>query len=248
MYLILAIILVVLFYNKWFASQKSIIYFSYFLTLLFSISIFLCASKLGLISFVIILPILILYKLKALLNTKKIILILFGFIILIAFSSKLFPAVFTRLNSIITFNVNQLDKTSIESTTVRFLIWQEALVLIKQNILFGVSVGDTNDALYNSYQQNGITGALEHKLNAHNQFMQTFIGMGIVGFFSLLLITLWQLIKSIIKKHFLLFIFSLLIILNFLVESMLQSMSGTLFFVFFYCIFNLTSIKQISNE
>jgi hypothetical protein len=78
--------------------------------------------------------------------------------------------------------------------------------------------------------------------------MQTFIGLGLIGFISLCLITVWQLIKAIKQKHFLLLIFSLLIILNFLVESMLQSMAGTLFFVFFYCIFNLKNKQQLLNE
>ena len=248
MYLILAIVLVILFYAKWFANQKSIVISSYIFVLLFGITLFLCASKLGLISFVIILPILILHQLKTFLNTKKIILIFCSVVILIGISSKLFPTVFERLNSITTLNINQLDKTSSESTTVRFLIWQQAIELIQHNFLFGTTVGDANDALYTTYKQNGLTGALEHKLNAHNQFMQTFIGLGLIGFISLCLITIWQLIKAIKQKHFLLIVFSLLIILNFLVESMLQSMAGTLFFVFFYCVFNLTSIQKLIDE
>ena len=248
MYLILAIVLVVLFYRKWFTNQKSIVISSYFFVILFGITILLCGSKLGLISFVIIIPILVLYQLKTFLNAAKIFLILFIIVILIVGSLKLFPNVFERLNSISTLNTNQLDKNSVESTAVRFLIWQEALILIQNNFLLGTTVGDANDALYSAYKQNGLTGAFEHKLNAHNQFMQTFIGLGLIGFISLCLITVWQLIKATKQKHFLLFIFSLLIILNFLVESMLQSMAGTLFFVFFYCIFNLKNKQQLLNE
>jgi len=248
MYLILAIVLVVLFYRKWFTNQKSIVISSYFFVILFGITILLCGSKLGLISLVIIIPILVLYQLKTFLNAAKIFLILFIIVILIVGSLKLFPNVFERLNSISTLNTNQLDKNSVESTAVRFLIWQEAIILIQNNFLLGTTVGDANDALYSAYKQNGLTGAFEHKLNAHNQFMQTFIGLGLIGFISLCLITVWQLIKATKQKHFLLFIFSLLIILNFLVESMLQSMAGTLFFVFFYCIFNLKNKQQLLNE
>ena len=248
MYLILAIVLVILFYATWFKNQKSIVYSAYFFVLLFSITIFLCSSKLGLISFIVIIPILSLHKLKSTLNLKKVFFIIIVLSSLILISSKLFPVVFERLQSITSLNINQLDKTSAESTTVRFLIWQESVKLINHNLLFGVTVGDANDALYTTYQQQGLTGALEHKLNAHNQFFQTFIGLGIIGFISLCLITFWQLIKAILQKHFLLFVFSLLIILNFLVESMLQAASGTLFFVFFYCIFNLTNKNQLLNN
>src|SRR6185437_11464319 len=47
-----------------------------------------------------------------------------------------------------------IDKTSTESTTVRRLIWHEATQIIKQNAVIGVSPGDANDALYESYKQN----------------------------------------------------------------------------------------------
>lgn len=248
MYLILAVVLVILFYKKWFQNQKSTVYSSYFFVLLFGATIFLCASKLGLISFVIILPILLMYKLKSILNFKKSIILIIGLSVIIIFSVKLFPTAFERLQSLRALNINQLNKTSSESTTVRFLIWQQALDLIKHNFLTGVGVGNTNDALYTAYQQNGLTGAFEHKLNAHNQFLQTFIGLGIIGFISLFLITFWQAINAVLQKQFLLFIFLLLIILNFLVESMLQTATGTLFFVFFYCLFNVTKKKQLLDE
>jgi O-antigen ligase len=181
-------------------------------------------------------------------GTKKIIGLLSVILILFVVSSKLFPRVFERLDTITTLNIDKIDKTSSESTSVRFLIWQQALDIIKHNFLIGVTVGDANDTLYAAYKQNGLTGALEHKLNAHNQFMQTFIGLGCIGFFSLCLLTFWQFIKAILKKHFLLFVFSLLILLNFLVESMLETITGTLFFVFFYCIFNLVTKQQLIDE
>ena len=81
-----------------------------------------------------------------------------------------------------------------------------------------------------------MTGALKKKLNAHNQFLQTFIGTGIIGFLLLLSITLGAIIKGFINKNYLLILFSLLMILNFLVESMLQAQAGFIFFVFFFCI------------
>lgn len=248
MYLILAIIFMVLFYHKWFQKQKNVMIMSYIFLLIFGITIFLCQSKLGLISFVIIIPVLILYKLNWLLNVKKIAIVLGSLIILLIALSKLFPVAFERLNSISSLNVNQLDKTSSESTAVRFLVWKQSLKIIEHNFLFGTTVGDANETLYKAYEQSGMTGALEHKLNAHNQFLQTFIGLGLLGFVVLWLLTFWQMIKAIIKKNFLLLLFSFLITLNFLVESMLQAMAGTLFFVFFFCMFNLVNKKQLLDE
>ena len=102
--------------------------------------------------------------------------------------------------------------------------------------MFGVTPGNTTDALFEAYKNEGLTGALSKKLNAHNQFLQTFIGTGIIGFMLLLILTLGTGIWAMIKKNYLALLFSILIILNFLVESMLQAQAGFIFFLFFSCL------------
>lgn len=247
MYLILAITFIMLLYPKWYKGQQNIAYTSYFFALVFAIAVFLCSSKLGLISFFICIPMVLLHKWQAL-NFKAITVLVIAFVVIIFVSSKLFPSPFSRLSSLTDFSFANVDKTSSESTTVRVLIWEQALSIIKRDFWLGAGVGDANDVLYESYRENGLTGAYEHKLNAHNQFFQTFIGLGLIGFTLLLLLTFGQLIKAILKKHFLLFLFSLLIILNFMVESMLQTAAGILFFAFFFCLFNLVNEKELSGE
>ncbi|MBA3682660.1 MAG: O-antigen ligase family protein [Bacteroidetes bacterium] len=248
MYLILAIALVILLYPEWFKMQKNVGYTSYFFVISFIVTIFLCSSKLGLISFFISAPLILLYKFRAFLNIKKVSVVIVALIVLGIVAYEVFPSAFDRLSSLTTVSSTQLDKTSSESTTVRILIWEQSLQLIKDNFWFGTGVGDANDALYNTYAANGLTGALSHNFNAHNQYFQTFIGLGIIGFLILVVLTLGYLIKGLAKKQFLLFLFSLLIVLNFLVESMLQTSAGVLFFVFFFCLFNLTTQEELIHE
>jgi O-antigen ligase len=247
MYLVLAIAFVILFYHNWFKTQRSVIYSSYFFVCIFIASIFLCSSKLGLISFFICIPLVIIYRFKSQLGIRGMTFLSIGIVVSIFVTIILFPGLFSRMNSLANLSVDNLDKTSTESTTVRVLIWREATQIIEDNFLLGTGVGDANDQLYNAYEKNGITGAFDHKLNAHNQFLQTFVGMGLIGFLSLALITLGLMITAIFKRNFILFLFSLLIILNFLVESMLQRSDGTLFFTFFYCFFNLVDEKQLAD-
>ena len=242
MYLIMAIIFVLILYNGWFKGQKSIIYSSYFFIAIFVAAIFLCSSKLGLISFLICIPLALFYKFKQLLSTKKIFLIILSFSVLFTLTAFLFPALFSRFNAVFNLSIEKIDKTSSESTSVRVLIWQEALTIIKHNFVLGTDVGDANDELYKAYANDGLTGAFEHKFNAHNQFFQTFIGMGILGFLALLYLTFGKLLLAFKSKNVLLLLFCLLIILNFLVESMLQTAAGVLFFVFFL------SLLQLINE
>lgn len=245
MYLILAITVVVLYYPGWYRNERNIKYLSSVFLITFSLVIFLCSSKLGLISFFMCVPPLLYYKFKSSFTISRALIALLVLVILIFTLSKVFPESFNRLDSIASMSAQPVDKSSSESTTVRILIWDQCLQLIKSNFIFGVGVGDVNDVLFESYKQNGITGALEHKLNAHNQYLQTFVGMGFIGFILLLSVTLFQLIKALLKRNFILAITMLLIVLNFLVESMLQTSAGTLFFVFFLCIF---SLPNLSNE
>jgi O-antigen ligase len=243
MYLILAVGIVVVYYPVWFKQHRQFLYVSLFFSIVFIVSVFLCASKLGIISFFICLPLLILNRFQKLFNLKKAFLLLVGLIFLAFFLAKIFPEPFERLNSLAAVNKESIDKTSAESTTVRILIWDQCITIIKNNLM-GVGVGDVNDTLFAAYAQSGMTGALEHKLNAHNQFLQTFVGLGIVGFILLLLSTLGQIIVAILRRNFLFLLFTILIVLNFLVESMLQTSAGTLFFVFFLCLFNIPDIKN----
>ncbi|MFI5142054.1 MAG: O-antigen ligase family protein, partial [Bacteroidia bacterium] len=144
------------------------------------------------------------------------------------------PAVKQRFEgAFISLQTNNLDKNTTESTAVRRLIWNEATQIIKQNLWFGVSPGDANDALYNSYQQNGLTAAYAKKLNAHSQYFQTGVGLGLVGLISLLVLFITPLFEN--RKKLVLF-FVLITALNFLTESILQTMAGSIFLGYFYSV------------
>lgn len=168
----------------------------------------------------------------------------------ITLTYKLLPTPFDRFKTAISVTTSEekIDKTDAESTAVRILIWKESIKIIKQHIWLGTSPADANQNLYNAYEENGLTGALDKRLNAHNQFLQTFIGTGIIGFLLILLITLFLIVYSFIKKNYILMLFSILISLNFMVESMLQAQAGFTFFVFFLCILLKYDFKEISKN
>ncbi len=247
MYLIFAITIIVMFYGKWFHFQKQMQYLSYFFIALFTLCIFLCSSKLGIISFFILVPMLFLYKNPRFLKLKFLVLTALACVLLFVVAYKTFPDSFQRLNSITNLHLSAIDKTSKESTTVRILIWQQAWTLSLQNPVFGLGVGDANNYLYEAYAANGLTGALQYHLNAHNQYLQSFIGLGLIGLVLLFQFTWIQLLKAFQSKRFLLFVFAFLISFNFLVESMLQTAAGVLFFCFFYCFNHLVTEKNLYN-
>jgi O-antigen ligase len=144
------------------------------------------------------------------------------------------PPVKERFQNVVSaFGAGQIDKSATESTAVRMLIWGEAKQIMREHPLLGVSPGDANAALYGRYQANGLTGAYAKKLNAHNQYLQTGVGLGLAGLASLLAIFFVPLFN---RPRKLLVFFLLITAVNFLTESMLQTMAGSVFFSYFYAL------------
>ena len=77
---------------------------------------------------------------------------------------------------------------------------------------------------------------IKHELNAHNQFSDTIIAVGVIGLILLLSFFIYPIILWIKNKNFDIVFFSLLLIIAFnsLFESVLERQMGIMFFVFFY--------------
>jgi O-antigen ligase len=237
MYMLFALIIVQLVYPVWFPNDAMYKWLRTVFTLIFIVGIFLCASKIGIIAFFVTAVIILLAHFKDKLNLKSSGLLIVIIAALTFVTYKIIPTPFERLRSAFTTaSEGNIDKTSTESTAVRMLIWKESAQILKDNFLLGVGTGDANDELHKHYEASGLTGALEHNLNTHNQFFQTGISMGLLGLIIIGLCTIGALVYGFIQKNLILTVFSIIIILNFLVESMLQTQAGNIFFVYFLCL------------
>jgi len=120
------------------------------------------------------------------------------------------------------------------STGMRLLAWDAAIDIIEKNAIFGVGAGDIKDDLIDVYKKKNYTHLEEFKLNVHNQFLETWLGQGFIGFVLLLLVFIVPFIDAIKHKNFILQGFLLIVFINFMFESMLNVQAGTVFFGFFY--------------
>ncbi len=246
MYYILALIFVIIYFPKYllFNPHKNSIIILSFLVL--STNVFLCSSKMGIITYTLLIPTAIIFVLMKAKKVKLLVRLHIAIILIAILAYNLFPAPFARLTTAfnVTKSAGSIDKSSIESTAVRILIWKEATRILRAHPMIGVSPGDANDELYKAYEKSELTGAFEKKLNAHNEFLQIGVGLGAVGLITLLLIFVYSYIQAYQKKNIILSLFLILIIFNFLVESILQRQSGILFFLSFLSLFLHTDFKS----
>lgn len=79
--------------------------------------------------------------------------------------------------------------------------------------------------------------------NFHNQYIQIFAEIGFFGLLILLLILIFNSIKTIQTKDFMQIAFAVLMISLFLTESFLSRQRGVMFFTLFYCLFNSLNLN-----
>lgn len=100
---------------------------------------------------------------------------------------------------------------------------------------------------YNVYEGDSTHEGYQKK-NFHNQYIQVFAELGIVGFLILIIMLLITFRKALKNKDFIRFSFAVLMISLFLTESFLWRQRGVVFFTIFYCVFNTNSIKIAATK
>ena len=118
--------------------------------------------------------------------------------------------------------------------------------IIKENFWTGVGTGDVTDRLHSLYQNENFNYALHKNLNAHNQFIQTFIAIGIVGFLLLIGLVVLPAVLALRNGEILFVSFLLISVLNFFAESVLEREAGIVWFSFFYSLF-FCSVKPVKS-
>ncbi len=84
--------------------------------------------------------------------------------------------------------------------------------------------------------------------NFHNQYIQVFAELGIIGLLILLIMLAANLKKGLKNKDFVHIAFAILMISLFLTESFLWRQRGVVFFTLMYCLFNAGLIPESYNK
>lgn len=118
------------------------------------------------------------------------------------------------------------------SWNLRFLEWNSSMNIIKNNWLTGVGTGDTQEYLNREYKKVEL-GIFQGGLNAHNQYLQTMLDLGIAGLLVLMVSVCrpFQIAWKEGQGVYIVFIF--LFAMCSLSESMLEAQKGVVFYAFF---------------
>lgn len=135
------------------------------------------------------------------------------------------------LNSDTTADTSEL----INNIDRRILLWKESFHIARENPVFGVGIGDVTTTLNERFQRKGVNNL--SNLNAHDQYLQTIMEFGILGII-LLFALFFYIVKYMPATYSKSFTYGFLILLmvNFIFESMFNRYSGLSFVIFFYCL------------
>lgn len=214
------------------------------LMLFFVFMLYLLQSRAAFITFGIVMVLIPLIELKKKLKKRFIFLTIALFAVAFSFISTS-SSIRTNIIGIVKFFGNE-NKTQLINSDTRLQLWYTSAKVIQDNFWFGTSPANLTDELVKKYEELGFEGAAEQKLNSHNQYLETFAGLGVFGFLSLMFIIIFTFIISIKQKHYLLFFLMVILSVNFLFESMLNRMAGVLFMMFFVSLF--VFMEQLSKE
>lgn len=204
-----------------------------FIIFIFVIAILQTTSLAGILNLLIIVLVGIIYRVK---SRKKRAIIFFGCLGLILLSARYHPRINTTIMGV--YKTLQGQNSPEFPKQPRIMTWKASIMAVGQHGIAGLGVGTSQKELNKKYVEINFQRGRNENLNAHNEYLQILLECGVIGFVALLFI-FYALIKRInnvegYKKPFVL-CFLLLILVNFMLESMMNRYIGISFFVFFSC-------------
>jgi O-antigen ligase len=238
LYLATCILLLKQFYENSRRQKISVV----LLILFFAVVVTLSASKLGLFFLLVSLSFFFFYLLRSTSRLRSIV-IIFALIIsitLVAFKSEL---ILLRFKNIMTSNLELDPVKGYNTLSGRFFFWGCSLEVIQKNYVGGVGIGDAQGELNQCYIKNQATDYVD-EYNAHSQYLQTTMEVGIVGLL-ILVIGFWYMLKTSFKiRAFEILIVTIFFIVFCFFESVFVRDKGVVFLTFFACMLNHSFLKS----
>jgi O-antigen ligase len=219
--------------------------------LLLLISLVLLSSRIFIIAFVIVfITSFVFWAVKTKASINSWLRVFFGFLalIIVMFVN---PKIKSRISDTKVEIQKLLGADTHRETNPRVYLWQYGLKIVADKPILGYGVGDAKKELNKALKDcdakfwNGEKNIPIHvkNFNFHNQFLQTWAEVGILGFVLLVVLMFRPFLLK--NQHPLFLIFVGLTLIGFLTESMLERQAGVVLFAFMYPL--LSSLKVQST-
>lgn len=218
----------------------------YVLVALFLLIQLLCVSLAGYLFLFIYLCVLFMIYLRRRFGRRMVIgLSTLTFLSLIAVSSLVSPVRLQFETAFDSFMLYSKDpqgfvrsrQTYVTGNETRLIVWTAAYYEIIDHPL-GVGTGNVDIHLEQRLRDlKQSEDFISRKYNPHNQFLQTWLEIGFVGFGILIMIISLTIRAGLLRRHGLLILLGSSLFFQSLFESMLQRQSGIVFYTFWICLF-----------
>ena len=181
-------------------------------------------------------------------SNKRILLVSLLITIVALFSVASLHPRFSNFRNLVTGETGIFSYEQFRKTTDRGKTWQAAYLLISENPILGVGIGDVKDTMTRKYRELGFYSETDHYLNCHNQFIESWLATGIIEFLFLGFILIYPIFRIQLHNKFLYGSFLIICLIAFFFESILNRLWGVAFFSIFYLLLTLDkrSFKKIA--
>lgn len=204
------------------------------------ILLILLASKIFFISTLVIIPIIVI---KSRLQIIYRIGIICFFFTLLTFSVIFMPVLNERMSELNFSKIEIPTNDEINSTNLRFGIYHCSIELLKNNPFLGVGTANLQQELNKCYDSLNISALNTRVYNTHNEYINIWLGIGLIGLLVFLSILFISFKKSLTNDEHLIFL--LLFCILCFTENLLSRQHGVFMFVIFNYYFVFSKSKQV---
>jgi len=130
------------------------------------------------------------------------------------------------------------------SVRQRILFWETAYHLIERHFWTGVGVGDVRQEFQKMYDEMKSPLDKKHRLGAHNQYLTTWVSVGIVGLFLFLVFFYMPFFQAENRRNWLLLCAWLIVAISFITEDTIESQAGVCFYAFSISLFSILRVNS----
>lgn len=139
-------------------------------------------------------------------------------------------------------------KERVHQANVRTDIWIASIAVIRGNVVSGVGTGNEKRMISKTFTEQNKERYASLNYDSHNQFLQNMIGQGLCGLLPLVLLFIFGFCISLRPANKISIYFIVILAVNFMFESFLQTISGIVLFSFFFYLLNFSICSPNSDD